>query len=123
MADLSKANMALEALEKMGVKPVGQSAATDDSADLEACYEELYEELQADGLVEWASDAVVPGRYVGVVSDIMAIYRAGKYDIPADTFNKIASRVGIDGEMGKNKIRRLMREGPVENDVYAGSYF
>lgn len=123
MADLSKANIALEALEKMGVKPVSQSASPADSDDLEACYEELYEELEVDGLVEWASDAVVPGRYVGVISDIMAIYRAGKYDIPADIFNKIAARVGLDGEQGKNKIRRLMRVSVVENDIYEGSYF
>lgn len=123
MADLSKANLALDVLEKMGVKSMAGSVSSAISNDMEACYEELYEELQADGLVEWASDASIPGRYVGVVGDIMAIYRQDKYPMPPERFNAIAARVGLDGEKGKNSIRRLMRESPVEGDIYAGCYF
>lgn len=123
MAALSKANIALEALEKMGVKPVSQTADTDDSSDLEACYENLYEELQVDGLVSWASTSNVPALYVEVISDIMAVYRSDKYDVPVENLNKIVARVGVDGEKGKNKIRRLMETAAPEDDIYAGSYF
>ena len=123
MAALSKANIALKALEVMGVKPVGQSASSDDSSDLEECYENLYEELQADGLVEWASDANVPAKYVEPIANLMGLYRSGQYDLPAENLRRIIDFVGVDGEKGKNKISRLMASDQIEGMTYAGNYF
>ena len=117
------AQVATEALERLGVTPVGATDATTNATDMTRAYDELYLELQQDGLTTWASDAAVPSEYISVVSDLMALSRAGKFPPPPEKLNIIIAHVGVDGEKGKNKIRRLNASAKTTSTVVAGNFF
>ena len=122
MADMTKAQIADEALERMGVKPVGQDAETNDSNDLQAAYDELYAELEADNLVAWGATESVPERYVSTIAHLIAWSRISKYLPPPEVVNTIVADVGVDGEKGKNKLRRLIKPKHVDK-ITPGNYF
>lgn len=122
MADMTKTQIADEALERLGVKPIGQTSNTDENADLQAAYDELYAELEADGLVYWGAAESVPERYVSTIANLMAYTRLHKYPPPATILTMITAETGNDGEKGKNKLRRLIKANHV-NKIIPGNYF
>ena len=115
--------VATEALERMGVTPVGTTPVTAHTTDMTRAYDELFLELQQDGLTTWASDAAVPSEYISVLADLMGLSRAQKFGTSAEKLNLIIAHVGVDGEKGKNKIRRLNANAKTTATVVAGNFF
>ena len=118
----TKTEVVTETLERMGATAIGATPATADSTDLGNAYDEVYFELEADGLTTWAFDASVPQKYVDILSDMMGIRRASKYGVPEEKLRMMIANVGADGERGKGKIRRFTAH-KVTQEIAAGNYY
>jgi hypothetical protein len=110
MAALTKAEMAQRAAEDgLGIARLGQAIQNQDKVRLEQAYDEVYADLQSEGIAAWASTASVPNEYVPHMANLMAHNCMGTYKLSNDRAQRLLMKTGSDGNLAKREIRKLLR--------------
>lgn len=86
----TKTDIRNKALKRLGVIGATQSATAEQAADLEAAYDEVYAELEAQDLAVW-DDATIPDEFVAPVVALVALARADEYGISNERYQRIAA--------------------------------
>lgn len=100
----SKTTIRNKALKKLGVLADGQTATAEQSASVEAAYDEVYARLDHIGLVVWSSTEEVPDQYIAPIVALVAMERAEDYSIPDSRFQRLA----VQAARAEMEIRRIM---------------
>ena len=69
-------------LTKLGRLPEGQSATGAQVAQVQEEYNDLYTELNEDGLVNWTSDADIPTGAAGFIKTLLLSRLADNFGVP-----------------------------------------
>ncbi len=111
-----------KALRKLGLLRMGESARPEYAEDLDAAYNEVYAELEAEELPVWSSTANVPDEYVEPMVALCALARMGDYNVPERRSQWVIAIAGTDGELAKNKIRKIKAGTYVPTTTYSKDY-
>jgi len=88
-------------LRKLGKLALGQTAEAELADDIEEAYDQVYDTLESEGLVSWASDSV-PNQFVEHVVSLVAIERAE--GLPTERYQRIA----VGASIAKKSIAGLI---------------
>ena len=87
-----KADIRNKALDKHGLIASGQTADSNHQADLDAAYDEVYEELRTEGLAVWPSTGTINDELVNPLVALVASKRLDEYGVPDRAYQSIASQ-------------------------------
>lgn len=104
----TKAQVRDRAATELGRLRLGQALQSQDATRIGEAYDEVYADLKSEGLNIWASTGSVPDELVPFVSGLVALRCVGTYGVSRDRFQRIVSVTGIDGNLAKREIRRLV---------------
>lgn len=104
----TKAEVRDRAATELGRLRLGQSLQHQDKVRIEEAYDEVYADLKDEGLNTWASDASVPDELVPFVSALVALRCTNTYGVSQERLQRIMSVTGVDGNLAKREIRRLV---------------
>lgn len=103
-----------KALKRLGVLGRGQTARSEDTADLDAAYVELHAKLETDGLAPWGANTVdIPAEFVDDVVSLLAFSRADEYSLSQAKYQRLA----LAASRAVPNMRRLLQvplQGAVE---------
>lgn len=100
-----------KALKRLGVLGRGQTARSEDAADLDAAYIELHAYLENKNLAPWGDKTVdVPPEFVDPVVDLLANSRATEYSIPDKKYQRIIGRASI----AESRMQEILQVDPQE---------
>lgn len=98
----TQTEIAIKALQKIGVIAAGETPDSDDQTLVDEAYDSLYEELRSRHLVDWGSAEDIPTWAVLHVRDILANRIANEYGIPRSAdeeelaVRKMAKHLAVD---------------------------
>lgn len=104
----TKAEIRDRAANELGKLRLGQSLQHPDKVRIESAYDEVYADLQNEGLNTWALTGKVPDKLVPYVSTLVALHCANTYGLSQARFQRIVAMTGPRGELAKREIRRLV---------------
>ena len=101
------AQIRINAAENLGILGEGETLESEVSSDLAEAYDDIYRELESEGLATWSSTADIPKQYSISVAMLVAEARAVKYKVPVERYQQIK----FEAAEGLKKIRRLQARG------------
>ena len=107
-----------KALRKLGRYRNNASPSASISADIDDAYLEVYERLENEGLVTWASDADIPTEYVGPIVALVASERATEYATSNDRYMRLVN----DSQRAEVIIRRLTNDSYIPSVTPISDY-
>lgn len=112
----TKSELRDRAAQDLGKLRLNGTLQDQDKTRIEAAYDEVYDELKDKGLATWVSDGDVPSRLVPYVSGLMALNCLLTYSVSQERQAAIYRVVGVDGNLGRLKIRELTTPKYVSDD-------
>jgi len=109
-----RADMINKALSRMGLRRGDATVTGARSTDLGLAYDEVYEELEEELLVDFASDGTVPNKIVNPIVALMCRARLDNYKTAPSRQRLIIADTGENGEIAKKLIRKMGR-GPIQH--------
>lgn len=107
-----------KALKRLGILGRGQTARSEDAADLDAAYAELHAMLQVKGLTPWGSaTADIPAQYVNDVVFLLAFWRADEYSVSPAKYQRISFGAAI-AETNIRELQALGIQAPTKTENY-----
>jgi len=103
---------------KLGVKTLGQALENSVSSDLDEAYNEVYDRLRAEDLVNWDISADIPTDVVDPVVYLVAFSRAVEYGVSGERYQRIA----IAASQSETRIRRSLQDDYFEDESEAKFY-
>ena len=98
--------------EELALVPLGQALEDQDKVRITQCYDETYSILKRKGLATWSSTSDIPDSIVHYLSLIMLeqLISTSAYSVPIESFQKIKSTAGNNGEIAFLKLSELLQE-------------
>ena len=112
----SKSKIRDRAANVLGILRLGQNLRHQDKVRIEEAYSEVYAELKDKDLTTWAEDGDVPNSVVPFVVYLVALNCNADYGISQERYVRIVNVVGVDGQLGRDQIRRNVSDDYVEMD-------
>ena len=103
---MTKSELRDRVLQKLGKVGLEQTAGHNLKTDIEQGIDEIYGELQAEGLAVWPSTGSVPTKLVRHVVNLVCLNRADGISI--DRYNRFLSEAGRNGSLAKREIRKII---------------
>ena len=100
----SKSDVRDRAAENLGILPIGQSLASQDSTRISSAYDEVFADLKHDGLTTWASTGTVPSEIVPYLAVLVAASCIPSYPISPARIQLLVAQSAV----AKKNIRRLV---------------
>jgi hypothetical protein len=95
---------------------LGQTLQSQDNTRITDAYAEVYATLKKDGLATWAYANEVPDELVPHVSALVADNCLSTYAVSQDLYQRIKNQVGVNGEIARREIRKLVTPDFVSQD-------
>lgn len=90
-------------LELLGIIELGQTALSADTARMVRAYDQVYADLQKEGLAAWSQLYDVPDEFVPHVEALMAMNATESYHVGQERYQRIV----LKSSAAKREIRRL----------------
>ena len=97
------------AANECGKLRLGQSLQTQDQTRFQAGYDEVYDDLETEGLATWSSTGAMPNNVAPWVIWLVAHNCAGTYGVSLARFNRIVGHTGLNGERAKRELRKILQ--------------
>jgi len=106
VTQLDKSGIKQRVLEDLSVVEIGQSAASQDDARIEAAYREVYDELKELGLAVWSISGYLPNKIVPHVVALTAwnAIASGSYGVSPERYQ----RIQLAAASAEREIRRVV---------------
>ena len=102
---MTKSELRDRAAHDLGKIRLDGSLQHQDKVRIEQGYDEVYDELEEEGLATWPIDGPIPNKVVKYVSGLVALNCALTYSLSQERLAAIYEVVGVDGEEGKRMIQ------------------
>lgn len=86
----TKTDIRNKALKRLGILGATQTATAEQAVDLEAAYDEVYAELEANDLAVW-DDETIPNEFVAPVVALVAQARLDEYSVSTERYQRIVA--------------------------------
>ncbi|MBT4702889.1 MAG: hypothetical protein HOB79_17600 [Rhodospirillaceae bacterium] len=106
MTTRTKAQVTTQALEQAGLIGTGETQTSAMTTDFGLLYDQLYEEMDARQMVQFAS-AAMPSKYISTFAAMMAVRGAQTWDIPDNNYLRAALIAGADCKKGMDTIKEI----------------
>ena len=104
------------AANDLGLLRLGQDLDAQNSTRILAGYDEIYQQLKKDGLAIWASTASVPAEIAPYMIALVALNCVATFGVSDKRVERIVLTAGIDGELAKKQIRKIVTADFVSQD-------
>ena len=104
----TKAQIVDRAAQECGKLRLGQSLQTQDQTRFEAAYDEVYGELENEGLAVWLSTASVPTKLAKLMVFLVAHNVSGTYGISGARFERIVLITGAEDEKAYRQMKKII---------------
>lgn len=114
---VTRANVGIRALRKLGVLGENETPDTATANDIDQAYAEVYAMIENENLAPWASNADVPDQYVPAMVNLCALARSVEKNISNSRLEKLHIETG--GPTGKScwaQIRAMATTKYVSTD-------
>ena len=99
----TKAQIGIQALEELGVLPLGQTPTADQSDKIKTAYDQVWEALDRRNIAVWGKTEDIPDAYVNPVVALVAAQRLNVFGVSNDRYARVAGAA----RGAEDEIRRL----------------